>query len=85
MHIHDCALVLQVGLSIKAHRLDVGYARGVGTLEQDEIRGEPLVLVHLDHLAHLNIFPRVVLESMRLLVDSLDGLVVFNVVLRSSL
>ena len=44
-----------------------------------------MILVDLNDLSNLDVFPGVILEPMRLLVDPLNGLVVLNVVLRASL
>ena len=44
-----------------------------------------MILVDLYDLSNLDVFPRFVLESMRLLVDSLNSLVILNVVFRASL
>ena len=77
--------MLQICLSIKIHCLNVGYACRIGRLDEDEVRRETLILVHFDQLTDLQVGPGVVSEAMAHRINTLDALVVLDVVLSAPL
>lgn len=78
--IPNSLLSFEICFAIKVHCLDVGYSRSVRRLDENQVGRETLVLVDFDELSNLKICPSVVYEAVRLGVDSLNVLVVFDFV-----